>query len=282
MRGPILVFGATGTHGGAVARAMIAAGGSVEAFVRNPHSERALALESEGVRLVAGNLDDAPSVTRALAGVDVAYAVTTPFESGPDEEVRQGEQIVGAAVSTQLPWLIFASVASAATAAVPHFRSKARIEERLRDSPLAWTVVAPSYFYENVLGSADAISEGHLPLALPANTPLQQVALEDLGALVVAIISRSQEHIGERVEVAADSPTPDEMARALGVTYEETPLVEVAERNPDLAAMYAFLASDGYSVDIEGVKRRYPEVAWKGFAEWAAGENRPSSQTAAS
>ena len=161
-------------------------------------------------------------------------------------------------------------VASAADANVPHFRSKARIEQALRESALAWTIVAPSYFYENVLGSRDAISEGRLPLPLPVDMPLQQVALEDLAALVTVIRSRRDEHIGERVEVASDGPTPEAMALAIGVRHEQVDLATVAERNADLAAMYSFLSQRGYAVDIEALKQRYPEVAFKTFAEWAA------------
>ena len=132
-------------------------------------------------------------------------------------------------------------------------------------------MVAPSYFYENVLGSRDAIREGRLPLALPTDTPLQQVALEDLGALVVAILARRDEHIGARVEVAGDDPTPAAMARAIGVRHEQVSLKKVAQRNADLAAMYSFLAQVGYAVDIEALKRRYPEVGWRSFAAWAGG-----------
>jgi uncharacterized protein YbjT (DUF2867 family) len=264
-----LVFGATGTHGGAIAGTLLDAGEAVTVFVRDPRSKRALALEQRGARLAVGDLDDAVSVTRALADVDAAYAVTTPFEGGAEEELRQGEQIIASATRARLPWLILASVASAADADVPHFASKARIEQALRRSALAWTVVAPSYFYENVLGSRDAIRDGRLPLALAANTPLQQVALEDLAALVAAILKRRDEHIGVRVEVAADDPTPEAMARAIGVRHEQLSLTKLAERNADLAAMYSFLSQRGYAVDIDALKQRYPEVAWRSFAEWA-------------
>jgi uncharacterized protein YbjT (DUF2867 family) len=264
-----LVFGATGMHGGAVAGGLLDAGQAVTAFVRDPRSERALALERRGARLAVGDLDDAASVTRALADVEAAYAVTTPFQGGTQEELRQGEQIIASATQARLPWLILASVASAADADVPHFRSKARIERALRRSALSWTVVAPSYFYENVLGSSDAIKDGRLPLALPADTPLQQVALDDLAALVVAILERREQHIGVRVEVAADDPTPEAMARALGVRHEQVSMTQIAERNADLAAMYSFLTRQGYAVDIDALKQRYPEVAWQSFAEWA-------------
>lgn len=267
---PVLVFGATGTHGGAVARELLSEQFTVHAFVRDASSERALALAQAGARLVVGDLDDGPSVARALGAVAVAYAVTTPFEGGAQEELRQGHTILQAAASSELPWLIFASVAAAARADVPHFQSKARIERDLEQSPLAWTVLAPSYFYENLDAVSEAIRAGRLPLALPADKPLHQLALRDLGATVAAVLRRRQEHLSVRVELAADSPTPREMAAALGARFIQTPLQELRERNPDLAAMYAFLAKQGYAIDTAAVRARYPEVAWTSFAAWAA------------
>jgi uncharacterized protein YbjT (DUF2867 family) len=267
----VLVFGATGTHGGAVARELLARAVPVKAFVRDPGSERAQALLNSGAQLVVGDLDDGPSIARALSAVPVAYAVTTPFEQGAEGEQRQGEAIVDAAAEAELPWLILASVAAAERAKVPHFQSKARIEERLRESSIPWTVVAPSYFYENVLGLREAILDGHLPLPLPVDKPLHQVALRDLAAMVAAILNRRDEHLSARVEVAADAPTPRQMADALGVRAVETPLEEMRERNPDLAAMYAFLAGEGYAIDVATLRGRYPEVAWTSFAAWAAG-----------
>ena len=52
--GPVLVLGATGTHGGAVAHGLLAAGFSVSALVRDPRSERSRTLGESGVRLVHG------------------------------------------------------------------------------------------------------------------------------------------------------------------------------------------------------------------------------------
>jgi hypothetical protein len=106
-------------------------------------------------------------------------------------------------------------------------------------------------------------------LALPVDKPLHQVRLRDLGAVVAAVLDRREEHLSERVEIAADAPTPREMAGALGAHAVETPLAEVRERSPDLAALYEFLAGDGYGIDVRAVRARYREVAWASFAEWA-------------
>jgi uncharacterized protein YbjT (DUF2867 family) len=267
---PVLVFGATGTHGGAVAQQLLAADFPVYAFVRDPRSQRSQALSRRGAKLIVGDLGDVSSIEGALASVPVAYAVTTPFERGADEEVHQGEAIIAAATRAQLPWLIFASVAAAARAPVPHFESKARIEEKLLAAPVPWTILAPSYFYENVLGSADVIRDGALPMALPSDTPLDQVALRDLGSLVALVLGRRDEHLSARIEVASYAPTPLEMARALGVRAEQTPIEDIRKRSPDLAAMYEFLADEGYAIDTAALRDRYPEIAWMSFAEWVS------------
>jgi uncharacterized protein YbjT (DUF2867 family) len=269
--GTVLITGATGTQGGAVLRGVLARGGPrVAALVRDPAAPKAAALAELGVELRTGDLGDPASLRAAFAGTDAVYAVTTPFASGADAEVAQGEAIVDAAEAVGLPWLVLASVAAADRADVPHFVSKARIERRLATSSVPWTVVAPSYFYENVAGAArEARDTGTLRMPLPATTPLHQVALADLAAVVAAILTRRDEHLGARVEVAGDAPTPAQMAAALGASYAEEPLADVLDRSADLGAMYAFLAGDGYGIDVEAVRARYPEVAWRAFADWA-------------
>ncbi|WP_320671162.1 NmrA family NAD(P)-binding protein [Patulibacter defluvii] len=269
MSGPILVTGATGTQGGAVLRGLRAAGHQVAALVRDPDAPRARALAADGVELRRGDLTDVDGLRAAFAGAAAVYAVTTPFGDGADAEVAQGEAIVAAAEASRLPWLILASVASAGRAPVPHFESKARIEQRLRAADVPWTIVAPSYFYENV-----ARPEGPDPvlsLALPADAPLHQLALDDLAAAAAAIASRREEHLGARVELAGDAPTPQQMAAALGARFERRPLAEVEARSHDLGAMYRFLTETGYGIDVAAVRARYPEVAWRSFASWASG-----------
>jgi uncharacterized protein YbjT (DUF2867 family) len=268
---PVLVLGATGMQGGAIARGLLAHDFSVQALVRDPSSARAAALVQAGAQLVVGDLYDTDSLTRAFADVEVVYAITTPFGHGAADEEEQGKNIIAAAAEASLSWLILASVAASGRAPVPHFVSKARIEKRLEDTAIPWTVIAPSYFYENVLGAREAISHGELPLALPGDKPLHQVALDDLAALVAAVLRRRDEHLGARVEVAADAPTPEEMARALGVRRVQVPLEQIRERNEDLAAMYSFLTDEGYGIDVRALKRRYPEVRWTSFATWARG-----------
>ncbi len=259
--GPVLVFGATGTRAARSPASCSPGRSPCGRWSATRGLERARALLDLGAELVVGDLQDEWSLARALSTVRVAYAITTPFEERPRGRGAPGDTIIRAASQAGLPWLILASVASAGRAPVPHFQSKAQIEARLRDSPVPWTVVAPSYFYENVLGSRDSLRQGVLPMPLPVQTPLHQVALRDLGAVVAAILDRRDEHLSARIEIAGDAPTPAKMAAALGVARRADGRSEtLSARNPDLAAMYAFLADTGYGIDVPAVRARYPEV----------------------
>src|SRR4051794_11249176 len=274
----VLVTGATGLHGGGVAQALLAAGHRVRAFTRDIRGERSQWLASRGAELAVGDLLDTGSLVAAMRGAAAVYAVTTPFGAGEAAEIAQGAHIIAAAGEARVPWLILASVASAdRSTGIPHFESKARIEERLRASRLPHSVVAPTYFYENLGDPAAIIANGQLSLPLAAWRPLQQVAVADLGALVVALLDCPRDFLGDRIEVAGDEPTPQQMADALSaaggrsVAYEP---VDLEGRTGDIAAMYRYLERIGYQVDITALRQRFPEVAWTSFAQWVEHDRR--------
>ncbi|MEU3186026.1 NmrA/HSCARG family protein [Streptomyces sp. NPDC006923] len=278
----IAVLGATGGQGGAVVRALLDAGHAVRAVVRDPGEARARALESAGVEVVTGELSDAASLTRAFQDTSAAFAVTTPFGAGLEAEKAQGLAIVEAAARSALPHLVMASVASAdQNTGIPHFETKARTEEALAASGVPATVVAPTYFFDNALGARQEIARGEMTLALPAGTPLQQVARRDLGRVVAAVVADPDRWIGRRVEVAGDDPTPTQMARAIGaaaggpVVFRQIPLEAVRRANPDMGAMYTFLTESGYSVDLEALRADFPDIPWVSFPDWAGDQSWP-------
>jgi len=74
----VLVTGATGFTGGHLARRLAADGVAVRALVRNPH---VAAPALPGIELAAGDLTDAGSLARAVAGVDVVYNVAALYRA---------------------------------------------------------------------------------------------------------------------------------------------------------------------------------------------------------
>ncbi|MBO0774006.1 MAG: NmrA family NAD(P)-binding protein [Actinobacteria bacterium] len=77
----VLVTGATGNQGGAVARALLGAGHRVRALPRHPESDAALTLAEAGAELAGGDFGD-PAALRAAcrSADDLAALVTLAFE----------------------------------------------------------------------------------------------------------------------------------------------------------------------------------------------------------
>ncbi|WP_055494239.1 NmrA/HSCARG family protein [Streptomyces sp. TP-A0356] len=271
---PILVLAATGGQGRAVTDALLERRARVRALVRDPERSSARQLADQGVEVVAGSLSDRRSLAAAMDGVAGVFAFTTPFEAGLDAEVAQGRAILAAAREEHVPHLVFSSVAGADQhSGVPHFDSKARIEAELASGDVPYTILGPTYFFDNALGGVERIIDsGVLDLPLPSDRPLQQLDRPDLGAFAAAVLLDPAPYAGRRIELAGDAPTPAQMAavlsEALGreVRHEQVPLTEVS--NPDMHAMWTFLNGPGYRVDIPALHDGHPEIRWTSFADW--------------
>jgi uncharacterized protein YbjT (DUF2867 family) len=273
MTGHFVVLGATGAQGGAVVRALLESGSTVRGVTRRTDSASARRLSAAGVEVVAADLSDETSVAQAFTGVDGAYALTTPFEDGPEAEIAQGRTILDAALAAQVPHLVFSSVADADQhTGIPHFDSKAMVEAALAQSGLSYTIVGPSYFYDNMLGGLDAIKAGVFELPLPADAPLQQLSRRDLGRFVATVLNDPDPVRGARIDIASDEPTGRQMTAALAETLGRP--VELVTRDPaliasdDMRAMFTFLASGGYTVDIAALHAQYPQIGWQSFTDW--------------
>ncbi|SCF95309.1 NmrA/HSCARG family protein [Streptomyces sp. Ncost-T10-10d] len=271
---PVLVLAATGGQGRAVIDALLARGARIRALVRDPGRSSAQKLAGRDVDVMAGSLSDRGSLAAAMKGVAGVFAFTTPFEAGVEAEVGQGRAILSAAAQERVPHLVFSSVAGAdQDSGVPHFESKARIEAELTVGDVPYTILGPTYFFDNALGGAERILDGVLDLPLPPDRPLQQLARPDLGAFAAEVLLNPAPYVGRRIELASDAPTPAQMAAALGaalgreVRHERVPLTSIG--NPDMHAMWTFLNGPGYRVDIPALHDAHPEIRWTGFADWA-------------
>ncbi|MET8571477.1 NmrA/HSCARG family protein [Streptomyces sp. NPDC004783] len=271
---PVLVLAATGGQGRAVTEALLRRRARIRVLVRDPDRKDARELADRGAEVMAGSLSDDGSLATAMRGVASVFAFTTPFEAGLEAEVGQGRAILSAATRERVPHLVFSSVAGAdQDSGVPHFESKARIEADLASGDVPYTILGPTYFFDNALGGRDRVLGGFLDLPLPPDRPLQQLARADLGAFAAEVMLDPADYIGQRIELAGDAPTPAQMAaslsRALGreVRHAQAPLAAIG--NPDMHAMWTFLNGPGYRVDIPALHEAHPEIAWTRFADWA-------------
>lgn len=276
----ILVSGATGTQGGAVARALLRHGHTVRAMTRNPQGAAAQALQGLGATPVAADFDDPQSLRDAAAGVDAVYAMGTPYEADADTEERQARALLDAAVAAEVPFVVYSSVASALEdTGVPHFESKARVERHLATLPIRSAVVAPAMFADNMRSAdtVEAVRSGTYTFPAPADLPIAQVAITDLAEFTALVFDEPERFVGSRIEIASDdldgAAVADALSQATGhpVSYTEVPLEAVEKTgNDDLVAMLRFFRERGYDIDVPALHATYPEVGWHGIREWAS------------
>lgn len=230
---PVLVTGATGKQGGAVARALLAAGTPVRALVRDIHSEGAKTIKALGASLVLGNLNDSQSLLTATTGVRAVFSVQTPDMTDPnsDSERVQGKNLVEAAKATHVVQFIHSSVSGAGdyhrNAAgwkegrwnEHYWESKAYTEELVRAADFKyWTIIKPTFFMENFIRPSFLFAnwvDDRFFTALAADTRLPLVAVQDIGTATTAIINNPEKFNKVDLELAGDYLTMTEVAEVL-------------------------------------------------------------------
>lgn len=107
----VLVAGATGNQGGAVARHLMERGIEVYALTRDEYGDSSRELDELGAHIVEANLRDKESLHDAVreGDVDAVYCVTTPIE-GPDAEIEQGTNLGEVAAEHGVEQFVFSSV----------------------------------------------------------------------------------------------------------------------------------------------------------------------------
>ncbi|KAK0276844.1 hypothetical protein LTR35_010238 [Friedmanniomyces endolithicus] len=175
VRNLVVVVGATGQQGGSVVKALLRDNHyNIRGVTSNVNAEASSALKAQGVQMVEADLDNADSVLRAFKGAYAIFGVTDFAEqarqhgvAGAQEaELRQATNIANAAAATpSLQHYIWSTIPSAqaisnGTISVPHFESKASVDEYIlrRLEPLAQktTFLWVGYYPSNIMALAMA------------------------------------------------------------------------------------------------------------------------------
>jgi uncharacterized protein YbjT (DUF2867 family) len=146
----ILVGGASGNQGGAVARSLLDRGFQVRALTRAPQKPEAQALAEQGAEVVQGDMEDRSAMERVLEGAYGIFSVQNFWETGYEREVQQGKTVAEAIKEAGVQHCVYSSVGSAhRQTGISHFDSKWEIEEHVRRLDLPYTVLRPVFFMKN-------------------------------------------------------------------------------------------------------------------------------------
>lgn len=208
----ILVTGASGKTGRAVVSVLARAGALTRALVRHPSQiER---LNKLGAReVLAADMFLTREIRRAVENVVAVYHICPNVH--PDE-VEIGRTVITAAKEAGVDHLVLHSVLHPQTQRMPHHWSKLRVEELLLESGLAFTILQPTAYMQNLLAGWKLISvDGVLRSPFPVETRLSLVDLMDI-AQAAAVVLTTPGHVGATYELAGTPPlTQAEVAAIL-------------------------------------------------------------------
>lgn len=210
--GTIVVCGATGRQGGAVARHLVADGWTVRGLTRDASGARARELASHGIDVVQADMADRAALERAFEGASGLYSVQSFAIAGPDGEVRQGRTVGDAAAAARIPHVVYASSGTGAPTGVPSWDTKVEVAGHLRALGLPLTVLRPECFMEIMTDKEfyPQVTAWHIMPRLTGPTTIPWLAVDDLGAIAAKVFAEPARFIGQDMALAGDVKTVEE------------------------------------------------------------------------
>ncbi|MDQ4019003.1 MAG: NAD(P)H-binding protein [Actinomycetota bacterium] len=199
----ILVTGGTGFVGPHVVHALRAEGHDVRALVRNPGSKAARRLVSWGCEIAQGEMTDAASLARAVAGCDTVVHLVAILVQSWDRTKRVMEQgtsdLLGASKEAGVRRFVLMSANGTHERSkdlTPYFHAKWEQERMVERAGLEWIAFRPSYVFGR--------DGGPLPLlvrqvrwapvitTIGGDVRMQPIWVDDVAAFFAQAVGRSE------------------------------------------------------------------------------------------
>ena len=209
--GRVLVAGATGQLGGAIARQLLAAGVPIRALARNP--EKLAPLAAQGAEIAAVDLLDLAKLTEACQGIDqIVSTVNNNMGSGPTSpgriDLTAHQNLCAAGRNARIRRLMYVSFRGVRPDdSVDIFRLKWYIEDAVRRSGVPYIFLRPTAFMDvwidQIIG--DHVRKKGAALVFGDGTGVANyIAVEDVATFAVRILAR-EEIVNEAIEIGGPS-----------------------------------------------------------------------------
>lgn len=192
----ILVTGGTGTVGHVVVGELLKRSAEVRVLTRKQPQVGKL---PPGTEVAIGDLLDPVSVERAMRGIDKLFLLN----AGSPDELTQALIAYGLARRVGLKHVTYLSVFKADRFRdVPHFASKAAVEEALGEFGVPYTILRPGYFFQNDANLKDALTgPGIYPMPI-GTAGMAAVDVRDI-AEAAAITLTENGHDGQTYDLVS-------------------------------------------------------------------------------
>jgi uncharacterized protein YbjT (DUF2867 family) len=181
----IVVMGATGHTGSAVAERLLAVSQPIRVLGRS--AERLKPLTQRGAAAAVGDARDAAFLSGAFAGADAVYALVPPDYAAPDPIAHY--DAVGAAIATaveraRVPRIVqLSSIGAELESGTGLIAGSHRVEERLKALGVSLVILRPGFFFENLYSSLPLIrQQGMNGGAMTPDAPIAMIATQDIAA----------------------------------------------------------------------------------------------------
>lgn len=168
-----------------------------------------------------------------LEGCDAAYLIAPNLHPDEPAYVAEALTVMGQAGVGRV---VYHSVASPYVPAMPHHVGKAESEDLVRRSGLAWTILQPGAYLQNLDLTGPAV---RVPYDVDAVFGF--LDLVDLGA-VAATVLLGEGHVGATYELATRQASVRQLAEEAGVSAVR---VDDPGTHPWLSAMFGYYDRHG-------------------------------------
>ena len=221
----ILITGATGKTGSATAKSLGEKGEKFRALIRN--EEKKEGLESLGGEVVIGSIENTDVVNQSMQGVKTVLVLLPNSES----QLALEKQLVDSAKQAGVERIVKMSSIEAtpdATSPIPKLHLES--EEYIKQSGLAWTMIKPNFYMQNLLASAGTIKDQGKIFLPMGEGKTGMIDTTDVGTVIAKVLSEdgheSMNHEITGPEILSFYEVAEIFSKALGkqVDYVDVPM----------------------------------------------------------
>jgi len=221
----ILITGATGKTGSATAKSLGEKGDTFRAMIRN--EEKKEGLESLGGEVVIGSIENTEVVNQSMQGVKTVLVLLPNSES----QLALEKQLVDSAKQAGVERIVKMSSIEAtpdATSPIPKLHLES--EEYIKQSGLAWTMIKPNFYMQNLLASAGTIKEQGKIFLPMGDGKTGMIDTTDVGKVLAKVLSEdgheSMNHEITGPEILSFYEVAEIFSQVLGkqVDYVDVPM----------------------------------------------------------